>query len=177
MFDMFSPETYDSVQNWILLNPNWAGFFVFFISMCESLAVVGLFIPGLIMMGIIGGLVSAGILNIVPTLIYAILGAIAGDGISYYIGRRFKHHLPYYWPFSRFPQWLARGKKFFIDHGSKSIVIGRFVGPVRPFIPVVAGMMSMRPRTFLFANILSAIIWAPIYMLPGFGITTLWFWH
>lgn len=174
MFDFFNAETYESIQNWIVLNPGWAGLFVFVISACESLAVVGLFIPGLVMMGIIGALVSAGILDIVPTLLYAILGAIVGDGISYYIGRRFKHHLPYYWPFSRFPQWLDRGKKFFIDHGSKSIVIGRFVGPVRPFIPVVAGMMSMRPRHFLFANIISAIIWAPIYMLPGFGIS-LWF--
>jgi undecaprenyl-diphosphatase len=175
MINLFSAETYQVVQDWIVLNPHWAGLFVFLISMCESLAVIGLFIPGLVMMGIIGGLVSAGVLEIGPTLLYAILGAIAGDGISYYIGRRFKHHLPYYWPFRRFPQWLDRGKKFFIDHGQKSIVIGRFVGPVRPFIPVVAGMMSMRPRNFLMANVISAIIWAPIYMLPGFGIT-LWFW-
>lgn len=175
MIDLFSAETYQGVQDWIILNPNWAGSAVFLISMCESLAVVGLFIPGIIAMGIIGGLVSAGILEIVPTLIWAILGAIAGDGISYYIGRRFKHHLPFYWPFSRFPQWLERGKKFFIDHGGKSIVIGRFVGPVRPFIPVVAGMMSMRPRDFLIANVISAILWAPIYMLPGFGISLLFF--
>lgn len=175
MIDLFSADTYQGVQDWIILNPHWAGSVVFLISMCESLAVIGLFIPGIIAMGIIGGLVSAGILEIVPTLIWAILGAIAGDSISYYIGRRFKHHLPFYWPFRRFPQWLERGKKFFIDHGGKSIVIGRFVGPVRPFIPVVAGMMSMRPRDFLIANVFSAIIWAPIYMLPGFGISLLFF--
>lgn len=171
MIDLFNPETYQGVQNWIIANPHWAGLSVFTISMCESLAVVGLFIPGIVAMSIIGGLVSAGILQIVPTLLYAIAGAIAGDGISYYIGRRFKHHLPHHWPFSRFPRWLDRGKKFFLHHGTKSIVIGRFVGPVRPFIPVVAGMMAMKPTTFLYANIISALIWAPIYMLPGFGIT------
>lgn len=176
MFDFFSAETYQAIQNWLMLNPVWAGLAVFTIAMSESLAVVGLFIPGLLMMGIVGALVSAGVLAIAPTLLYAIFGAIVGDGISYWIGRRFKEHLPYYWPFRRFPQWLARGKKFFLDHGSKSIVIGRFVGPVRPFIPVVAGMMSMDPRVFLFANILSAVIWAPIYMLPGFGLTELWLW-
>lgn len=170
MFDIFSAETYESIKQWIIAHPDWAGAAVFTISMAESLAVIGLFIPGFIAMGIIGWMVSVGILQIVPTLLLAILGAIAGDGISYYIGRRFKDHLPFYWPFSRFPQWLERGKKFFIDHGGKSIVIGRFVGPVRPFIPVVAGIMHMRPRDFLFANVLSAVIWAPIYMLPGFGI-------
>lgn len=175
MFNFFSNETIEAVKDWIIINPNWAGSIVFLLSMSESLAVVGLFIPGLVMMGIVGALVSAGILDIFPTLLYAILGAIAGDGISYYLGYTFKDHLPNYWPFRKYPQWLQRGKNFFIDHGSKSIVIGRFVGPVRPFIPVVAGMMHMSPRIFLFANILSAIIWAPIYMLPGFGITELWF--
>lgn len=170
MFDVFSAETLTELQNWIIQNPQWAGFAVFSISMCESLAVVGLFIPGIAAMTLIGYLASEGILRLVPTLVYAILGAIAGDGISYYIGRRFKNHLPRYWPFSRFPQWLDRGKKFFLQHGTKSIVIGRFVGPVRPFIPVVAGMMAMRPNIFLFANVISAVLWAPIYMLPGFGI-------
>jgi membrane protein DedA with SNARE-associated domain len=173
MIDLFSADTYQGVQEWIIDNPNWAGMAVFTISMCESLAVIGLFIPGIIAMSIIGGLVSADILAIVPTLLWAIGGAIAGDGISYYIGHHFRDHLPLYWPFRRFPQWLERGKSFFIAHGSKSIVIGRFVGPVRPFIPVVAGMMGMKPRTFLMANIFSAIIWAPIYMLPGFSITAL----
>lgn len=175
MIDLFSAETYQGLEDWIISNPTWAGLAVFTISMSESLAVVGLFIPGLVMMGIIGALVSAGILHIIPTLIYAILGAVAGDGVSYYIGRHFKHHLPHYWPFSRYPHWLAGGKKFFLDYGTMSIVIGRFVGPVRPFIPVVAGMMYMPPRVFLFANIISAILWAPIYMLPGFGISLLWF--
>lgn len=174
MLNFFSAETYKAFELWIIANPAWAGFAVFTISMCESLAVIGLFIPGLVAMGIIGGLVSVGVLKLVPTMLWAIFGAIVGDGISYSIGRRFKHHLPYYWPFSRFPRWLERGKEFFIRHGGKSIVVGRFVGPVRPFIPVVAGMMAMDPRQFFIANVFSAVIWAPIYMLPGYGITKLW---
>jgi len=176
MFDIFGEETLTIIKDWIVLNPGWAGAFVFLSCMCESLAVIGLFVPGLAFMAIIGLLINAGILDVVPTLTYAILGAVVGDGISYYLGWRFKEHLAFYWPFSRFPKWLERGKQFFIDHGSKSIVIGRFVGPVRPFIPVVAGMMYMSPRMFLFANILSAIIWAPIYMLPGFLLGEIWFW-
>lgn len=171
MIDLFSVETYEGIKNWIIANPTWAGLCVFVIAACESIVVIGLFIPGIVAMSIFGALVEAGVMAILPTLLWAIAGAIVGDGVSYIIGYRFKHHLPYYWPFSRFPHWLATGKKFFINHGTKSIVIGRFVGPVRPIIPVVAGMMSMRPRTFVFANVLSAILWAPIYMLPGFGLS------
>jgi len=173
MFDFFSLETYQGVQEWIIANPTWAGLVVFTLAMSESLAVVGLFIPGFVVMGIVGGLISAEVLELVPTLLWAIAGAVVGDGVSYYIGHYFKEQLPHVWPFRRFPQWLERGKKFFIDHGGKSIVIGRFVGPVRPFIPVVAGMMNMKPRNFLVANVLSAIIWAPVYMLPGFSIAQL----
>ena len=174
MLDFLSPETYQGFQDWLIANPTWAGLAVFTISMSESLAVIGLFIPGLVMMGIIGALVNTGFLELIPTLMWAILGAIVGDGVSYYIGHRFKEHLPAYWPFRIFPQWLERGKKFFIHHGGKSIIIGRFVGPVRPFIPVVAGMMDMKPREFLIANIFSALVWAPIYMLPGFGLAQLY---
>ncbi len=175
MFDFLSTETLTEIETWIIHNPMWAGLVVFVFSMCESLAVIGLFIPGLVVMGIIGGLVTTGILQVMPTLAWAVLGAIVGDGLSYYLGWRFKQHLPHLWPFRRFPQWLERGKKFFVDHGGKSIVIGRFVGPVRPFIPVVAGIMHMRPRDFLLANIISALIWAPIYMLPGGVISLLFF--
>lgn len=175
MFNFFSAETLQAVQDWIIVNPNWAGLAVMVLSAAESLAVVGLFIPGLIVMGIVGALVAAGILNLVPTLLYAICGAIIGDGISYYLGFVFKDHLPNYWPFRRYPQWLSRGKSFFIHYGTMSIVIGRFVGPVRPFIPVVAGMMHMSPRVFFVANVISAVLWAPIYILPGIGITEIFF--
>src|SRR4029078_1954051 len=51
--------------------------------------------------------------------------------------------------------------------GGKSIIFGRFVGPVRPMIPLIAGMMDMTPKRFLIFNILSAIAWAPLYSLPG----------
>lgn len=175
MIDLFSAETYQGMEAWIIAHPHWSGFVVLAVALSESLAVIGLFIPGILAMSIIGGLVSAGTLDLVPTLLWAIVGAILGDGISYSIGRHFKHHLPNYWPFRRFPQWLTRGKEFFIQHGSKSIIVGRFVGPVRPFIPVVAGIMAMCPRKFLIANVFSAIVWAPIYMLPGFGVSLLMF--
>lgn len=176
MFDFFSAETYDVIKEWLIQNPGWAGTFVFTSCACESLAVIGLFVPGLAFMTIIGFLINADVLQIIPTLSYAVLGAVVGDGISYYIGWRFKDHLPNYWPFRKHTSWLARGKEFFVKYGTLSIVIGRFVGPVRPFIPVVAGMMHMKPRIFLFANILSALVWAPIYMMPGFLLGELWFW-
>ncbi|MCW8886748.1 MAG: hypothetical protein OQK12_16095, partial [Motiliproteus sp.] len=49
-----------------------------------------------------------------------------------------------------------------------SVVIGRFVGPVRPVVPFVAGMLSMKPALFVSINLISALAWAPVYILPGY---------
>lgn len=162
--------TYEAVQpvlDWIRDHPNWAGFVVFLISLSESLAIVGLVVPGVVMMTAIGAMMGSGILPFWLTLLWAILGAIAGDGISYWLGYHYHEHLRDFWPFKQFPKLLARGEKFFKEHGGKSIIFGRFVGPVRPMIPVIAGMMDMTPKRFLFFNIVSAIAWAPLYSLPG----------
>ncbi len=162
--------TQESIQpflTWIGDHPTWSGLAVFLISLSESLAIVGLIVPGIVMMTAIGAMIGAGILPAWTTLGWAVLGAIAGDGISYWLGYHYHQHLRDFWPFRSYPQLLARGEAFFKSHGGKSIILGRFIGPVRPMIPVIAGMMDMTPNRFLFFNITSAIVWAPLYSLPG----------
>lgn len=153
--------------DWITAHPHWAGFAVFAISLAESLAIVGLFIPGVPMMFGIGALVAVGALDLWATLAWAAAGAIVGDGISYWLGYHYKERLRVMWPFRRYPVLMQRGEQFFVRHGGKSVFFGRFVGPVRPIIPVVAGMLGMRPGRFLLVNVGSALAWAPAYMLPG----------
>jgi len=56
----------------------------------------------------------------------------------------------------------------FIDrHGGKSLFFGRFVGPVRPIVPAVAGMLRMNTRRFLVISTVASLLWAPTYLLPG----------
>lgn len=153
--------------DWISLHPRGAGTVIFLVSLAESLAIVGLFIPGTVVMFGVGALIAAGALDIWMTLGLAAAGAVVGDGISYWLGRHYHERLRVMWPFSRYPQFLARGEVFFHRHGGKSVLLGRFVGPVRPVIPMVAGMLNMAPARFVVANVLSALGWAPAYILPG----------
>lgn len=162
MSDIISP-----LLQWLNDHPQLSGLFTFLISAIESVAILGTIIPGSIMMTAIGALAGAGVIPLLPTIIWAILGAIVGDGISYWIGYAFKHRLVYIWPFRTRPQLLKNGERFFDKYGSMSVFIGRFVGPVRALVPLVAGMLGMTPLRFYVANILSAIGWAPAYMLPG----------
>ncbi len=160
-------DTANFLLQWLSANPHWAGFITFLISAGESVAILGTIVPGSIMMTAVGTLAGAGIIPLWPSLIWAMLGAIAGDGISYWIGYYFKDNLHRIWPFRNHPEMLENGEKFFKNHGGKSVFIGRFVGPVRALVPVVAGMLRLKPLIFTIANVLSAIIWAPVYMLPG----------
>ena len=161
-------ETYLApLLDWLQQHPHWAGFAVFLTAFLESLLVVGLVMPGTLLMFGFGALVAAGAMELGPTLLWATLGAIAGDGISYWIGRHFHQRLRVMWPFYKHPRLMARGVDFFHHHGGKSIVLARFVGPVRPILPAVAGMLNMPAGRFFLANVFSAVLWAPVYLLPG----------
>ena len=153
--------------NWLTENPGWAGFWVFVMSFIESLAFVGILVPGIIILFGLGALISLGAMEMLPIWIWGSLGALAGDIVSYGLGRRYRSHLAEMWPFSRFPRMLERGRDYFRVHGPKSVVIGRFIGPLRPVIPVTAGMMGLAPRRFLMVDIPACIAWTPAYLIPG----------
>ncbi|RLB87938.1 MAG: hypothetical protein DRH10_08380, partial [Deltaproteobacteria bacterium] len=81
------------VLNTIATHPQAAYFFIFLISLSESLAFVGLLIPGTVLMLGVGAVIATGSLSLKPTLIVAMAGAVAGDGISYYLGRYYRERL------------------------------------------------------------------------------------
>jgi membrane protein DedA with SNARE-associated domain/membrane-associated phospholipid phosphatase len=162
MTDIVSP-----LLQWLNANPQLAGLVTFAISAAESVAIIGTIVPGSITMTAIGTLAGAGIIPLWSTIIWAILGAIVGDGISYWMGRYFGIRLNNIWPFKNNPGVLKQGEAFVKKYGVMSVFLGRFVGPVRALVPLVAGMFGMRALNFTIANITSAIGWAPAYMLPG----------
>lgn len=160
-------ELFQQLMAWIGLHPYWAGAIIFLVAMAESLAVIGLVVPGVVIMFGIGALISGGAIAFWPAMAWAVSGAVAGDGLSFWLGHHYREQLTGIWPFSRYPASLERGITFFEKYGGKSVAIGRFFGPVRAIIPLVAGMMGMQPSRFILANIISALIWAPAYLLPG----------
>ncbi|WP_447928785.1 bifunctional DedA family/phosphatase PAP2 family protein [Vreelandella sp. EE27] len=147
---------------------------IFLISALESLAVVGLLVPGVVLVTAAASMAGHQGVDVVWLLLAAFLGAVIGDGVSFKLGYDHHEQVTKRWPLAQHPEWLGRGARFFERYGIYSVFIGRFVGPVRPIIPLVAGMMHMRPRTFLWANVSSAAIWAPAYVLPGYLLGHTW---
>ena len=156
----------------IKLHSAWAGPAMFLVSFGESFVGLSLFFPGTTIMVVAGTLVRwplnpHGVLDVWPLLLGGILGAVLGDAISFWVGRRFGHLLEKHWYFVRHPDLLPRGYHFFERFGTASVFIGRFFGPVRAAIPLVAGIMEMPWQQFWIANIGSALIWAPALLLLG----------
>jgi membrane protein DedA with SNARE-associated domain/membrane-associated phospholipid phosphatase len=160
-------DLFKHLLDWIGANPGLAYLVVGSVALAESLAVVGMIIPGVMIMLGAGALIATGDLAFWPTCLSAAAGATIGDGLSYWLGRRYRESIRCYWPFNRYPGQLDRGVAFFEKYGAKSVVFGRFFGPGRAIIPLVAGMMQMAPKRYAVANVGSALAWSPAYLAPG----------
>ena len=92
---------------------------------------------------------------------------MAGDQVGYLIGRRYGPGL-FRRPDSRFfhQRNVERAHAYFDEHGSKTVVLARFIPVVRTFTPVVAGVGEMDYRRFVTFNVLGGFLWAV-------GVTTL----
>jgi membrane protein DedA with SNARE-associated domain len=138
---------------------------VFMVSFAESLAVVGLLIPGV---GLLLSLTLVAVsVQISPLhwFVAGTLGAFLGDGVSFWLGQKSGHTIRHWRFFQRHPHWLKNAQQFFYRYGVWSIALGRFIGPIRPVVPLVAGAMKMQPRIFWTANALSAPAWGCVYLL------------
>lgn len=140
---------------------------VLLVAFLESLALVGLLLPGTLMMASLGALIGSGNMGLYPAWGMGIVGCLLGDWISYFIGWRFKDRL-HSWSFlQKHRAYLYRTEKMLHHHSMATILVGRFFGPTRPLIPMVAGMLELSPRRFALPNILGCLTWPPVYLLPG----------
>jgi membrane protein DedA with SNARE-associated domain len=151
----------------VAAHAQWAAAIMFVTAFGESFAFISLLFPGTTLLVAAGTLMANGTLLPLPVLGGAILGAVLGDSISYWIGRRFGGGIARVWPFSRNPEMLPAGIRFFERHGGKSVFIGRFFGPMRAVIPLAAGLMRMPRGRFWVANVASALVWAPMLLFAG----------
>lgn len=133
----------------------------------ESLPVVGLLVPGTVVVLIFGFFSAQGYLNIWWLLTFSTVGAIIGDTISYWLGKKGTHLFKAENRILKLSH-LERGRDFFNKFGNKSIFFGRFLGPVRSIVPFVAGLSGMSTRRFFFWNVIGAVGWSGIYLTLGY---------
>ncbi len=129
----------------------------------ESGLLIGFFLPGDSLLLTAGFLVHQGVLDINIHLFVAILfvAAALGDSVGYAFGNKVGRKLFKKKDSLLFKQEnLRHAEEFYEKHGSKTIVIARFIPIVRTFAPVIAGIGKMKYRTFLTFNLIGALLWA-----------------
>lgn len=140
---------------------------VFVVAFLEALVGIGLIMPGSVLTVFSGWLAYHGKGPVVEIMAAAAVGATVGDLLSYWLGARFGIHL-WNWPYLKKKEGLLHlTELFFLEHGGKSVFLGRFLGPIRGLVPFVAGASRMRPGTFLLYAVVSGILWGISY--PGIG--------
>jgi len=135
----------------------------------ESGLLIGFFLPGDSLLFTAGVFAARGDLNFPVIAVGCFVAAVAGDQVGYAFGNRVGPAL-FRRPDSRFfrQDYVHKAQSYFDRYGAKTIVLARFVPIVRTFAPIVAGVGSMRYRTFVTYNVLGGLIW-------GVGVTTLGF--
>ncbi|WP_374570572.1 DedA family protein [Phenylobacterium sp.] len=159
---------FQTVAEFIARHHLWAGPVLGAVTLLESIVLVGAFVPATPLLVMAGGLVAARVLDPASVLAWCIAGAILGDAFSYALGRRLGPRALRGRLFRGHRRKLARTRLFTRRHGTASIFIGRFFGPARAFVPLLAGMLQMRRSTFQAANAVSAAVWVPAVLAPGY---------
>ncbi|MBI4275510.1 MAG: DedA family protein [Rhizobiales bacterium] len=171
--DTYVPQIIEFVR----AHQGWAAPIVFALAFGESLAFISLLLPAWAALVGIGAVIGATGIAFWPIWIAGAAGAALGDWLSYWLGYKFKAPIAHVWPLSRHPDLLTRGHAFVEHWGILAIFIGRFFGPLRASVPLIAGILEMPYWQFQFANVASAFLWAWVLLIFGdfgFGIVK-WF--
>ncbi len=139
----------------------------FLATILESTPVLGTFTPGTLFLLFFGYIASMQDVNLALVVLVATLGSITGDVIGYLLGRYAGGWMVKHKKILKIGH-IEQGRAFFSKHGGKSILIGRFVGPIRPMVPLIAGSVHMRFSTFIFWNILGGFLWSTLYLTLGY---------
>lgn len=159
----------DGLTTWLAGHPQWLGLAIFLIACTECLAIAGILVPGTLLLFAVAVLAGSGALGLGATLALAYLGGLLGDALSYAIGRYFHQDIRRLPGLRHHPQWLAGAEGYFQRYGIASLLVGRFIGPLRPMLPMVAGMLNMPAGRFTAVSLVAAAGWALVYLLPGWA--------
>jgi len=143
---------------------------IFLVALSEALPVFGAFVPGDAVILGLSALVPTGALGLGQLIAAATVGAVIGDGFSFWLGHHYRRAIVSRWPFTHHPAVIARGEAFVHRHGGKSVFIARFTPGVRAIVPLLAGILEMPVGRFYAMNVLSALLWGPAHILVGAAI-------
>ncbi len=153
-------------------------YMVLFIVFAETGLFAGFFLPGdslLFLAGIYSRdlvqnvmYIESDFVNVTLLALFVAISGIFGNMVGYWFGAKSGYYLfkkeDTFW-FKK--KYLLQSKDFFEKYGGKAIIFARFLPIFRTFAPIVAGIVEMDKKKFMFFNILSSFLWSFILIFAG----------
>ncbi len=158
---------FNEVILWLKDNPEWIALGVFGAAFVESFALIGVVIPGVVLLAVISGM-AASSLNVFELVLIAYVASFLADILSFLLGTGISKSIDKLWPFSKYPNLLIQGRSFVKRFGILGVFVGKFIGPIRPLLPLTAGSLGMNFKHFSIVEIFSSFLWALLYTVPGY---------
>ena len=158
---------FNEVILWLKDNPEWIALGVFGAAFIESFALIGVIIPGVVLLAVISGM-AASTLSVFELVLIAYVASFLADILSFLLGTGISKSIDKLWPFNKYPNLLVQGRRFVKRFGILGVFVGKFIGPIRPLLPLTAGSLGMNFKYFLTVEIFSSFLWALLYTVPGY---------
>ena len=158
---------FQGLVDFVGAHPQLSFLAVFLLALSEAVPVIGTVVPGSTLILAVSALATTAGMTPWALVIAAVAGAIVGDGFSFWLGHNYRRQLLRGWPLNRFPWMIERSAQLIRKYGIASVFLARFTAVVRAFVPLLAGVLKMSTGHFYVANILSALVWAPMHVFPG----------
>jgi membrane-associated protein len=156
---------------------------ILFVVFAETGLFAGFFLPGdslLFVAGIYAGPLAAEIfhsnnewINLLIIMIFIASAGIAGNYVGYIFGKKVGPTM-FEWKenFLFKKKYLVQAQEFYDKHGGRAIVIARFIPIVRTFAPIIAGIVRMDKKKFMYFNILGCVLWVTSMLCAGHFLQT-----
>src|SRR6185437_3350880 len=117
---------FSMLTDFVSEHSHYAYIAVFLLALSEAIPLVGTIVPGSTLIIGISALAAEANANLWILLIAAIVGAIAGDGLSFWLGQRYHREILSSWPLHQYPHLIARSESFIVKYGAASVFLARF---------------------------------------------------
>lgn len=158
--------------DWLFANYGTAIYVVLFLVIFIETGLVAMpFLPGDSLLFTAGLFARTGHLNLSYLLILLFIAAVLGDNSNYWIGRKIGirvFHLKLKGKPIVKEEYLTKTHAFFEKHGTKAIIMARFVPFVRTFAPFAAGIGEMNYRRFFSFDVLGGALWIGSLTIAGY---------
>ncbi len=164
---------FQTIYNFLIEHQFLSYLIVFLATFFDSAFFIGLLVPSGLLMAAFGFVTYDGYLTTEYVIFFAILGAVLGDTLNFLLGNyhKKKHTLKNIEKTNKLlrkKNYLEHGKEFFEKHGRKSVLLGRFIGVIRPFIGFISGSTNMPFSRFLYFSTLGTTLYVLFYFEIGY---------